>query len=592
MKKTLLTIFLFSLFLPIFISAQTTVKVPSDAFGSNGGNLNNAIAKAVTDGTLSNTVFELEPAGYYIVTGTIEVPAGKKLTITAPDPGNTQATALPQLLWTSAAGVSNANFISAFGDLSLKNIWFFYANVLGDQVGSPIKLSDDPGKTKKADFEGCLFEYSNVSNEGAAIAVCCASVDITVKNCYFRNNIDAHFRYYGRAVAFPYNTTGWGIKSVLFENCTFANMGYVYMQEAAEYGLDVRFNHCTFLNIVVFALESGWWKTMAATNCLFVNTMMFGDIPANRKNLTTGVYNPEFNGGTVRIDSVKNFGFVPPFTETDRKIYFGYNSYAVLPWLKDWMQNSPYSLAKKKARENDQVPVPQPMLSIGTIRFFDTLDVATKKKVFPLMSRENNLDDYDPGFVLQPTNMDSLKIFLNKKWDNNTDCNWAWKIKENALIGKWPNEENLSYSNATLKIAAMSKFPLGDLYHWYPTQYTTWKAQLAKENAFIQDRLDKGIPVVGIQDKETIPTEFSLSQNYPNPFNPTTQISYSIPKSGYVSIKVYNLIGQLVTTLTEGVHQVGNYTATFDGANLASGVYVYRLQSESVSISKKFVLMK
>ncbi len=586
MRKVLTIAIAMALLIPALSFAQTVVKVPSDAFGGNGGNLNNAVAAAVTAGTLSNTVFELEPAGYYIITGTIEVPAGKKLTITAPEPGNTAATALPQLLWTSAAGVSTANFITAFGDLSLKNIWFFYANVLGDQRGSPIKLADDPGKTKKADFEGCLFEYSNVGNEGAAIGVTCASVDITVKNCYFRNNVDAHFRYYGRAVAFPYSTTGWGIKSILFENCTFANMGYVYMQEAAEYGLDVRFNHCTFLNVVMYALESGWWKTMATTNCLFVNTFMFGDIPA-----VTG--KADQNGGTIRIDSVKNFGFVPPFTEADRKIYFGYNSYAITAWLKDWMQNSPYSLNMKKTRQNDQVPIPQPMLSKATLRFFDTVDVATKKKVFPLMTRENNIDGVEPGFVLEPTNLDSLKLFLNKKWSDNTDANWAWKIKENALIVKWPNEENLSYSNATLKAAGMSKFPLGDLYHWYPTQYTAWKAQLATENKFIQDRLDKGIPVVGIaKDDNSIPSEFSLSQNYPNPFNPTTTIKFSVPVTGHITLKVYDMLGQLVATLSDGIHQAGNYNASFDGSNLASGIYVYRLQSESVTISKKFVLMK
>ena len=585
MKKVLSTIFLFAMFLPVFMSAQTIVKVPSDTFGGDGGNLNNAVAAAVTAGTRSNTVFQLEASGYYVITGTIEVPAGMKLSITAPDPGTTQTTALPQLLWTSAAGVSEANFLTVFGDISVKNVWFFYANVLGDQVGSPIKLADNPGVTKTANFEGCLFEYSNVANEGAAIGITCASVNITCKNCYFRNNADAHYRYYGRSVAFPYSTTGWAINSILFENCTFANQGYVYMQEAAEYGMDVRFNHCTFLNIVMYALESGWWKTMATTNCLFVNTYMFGDIPSQ-----TGT--GDQNGGTVRIDSVKNFGFVPPFVESDRKIYFGYNSYGLEPWLTDWMNNCPYSVKQKKARLNDQIPIPQPILSKGTLRFFDTVDVATNKKVFPLMTRENNIDNTVPGFVLEPTNLDSLKLFLNKKWDDNTDCNWAWKIKQDALIGLWPFEENLSYTNTTLKTAAMGNLPLGDLYHWYPTQYTAWKAQSAAEYTTIQNKLDKGNPVVSVQKNASIPTEFSLSQNYPNPFNPTTRIQYSVPKDGFVSLKVYNLLGEEVATLFSGLQHTGNYTAIVDGKSLSSGIYFYKLQSENISITKKFVLLK
>jgi len=585
MKKALTTVFLVALLFPVLLLGQSVVKVPSDAFGGTGGILNSAIETAKTAGTLSNTVFELEPYGYYILNGTIEVPAGQKLTITAPEPGNTQATGLPQILWTAAEGVNRDYMITAFGDLFVKNVWFLFANVLGDQVGTVISLEDNPGVTKTANFDGCLIEYGSAAQGAGSITVKTASINMVIRNTYFKNNIDKHFRYYGRAVSFPFSSTGWHINSILFENCTFANIGYVYMQEGAEYGDDVRFNHCTFFNVVVFPLESGWWKTMSVTNSIFCNTFMFGDIPA-----TTGT--GDQNGGTIRIDSIKNFGFVPPFTEEDRKVYFGYTSYGLEPWLTDWMQNSPYSQAKKKNRENDQVPIPQPMLSKGTLRFFDTLNVATGKKVFPLMNKEKLYDNAVPGFVLTPTNLDSLKSFLNRKWNDNTDTDWSWKFKENSLAGKWPLEESLTYTNSTLKTAAMGGYPLGDLYHWWPTDYAKWKTQSAAESKTIQDKLDKGISTDVENIAGKIPTQYNLSQNYPNPFNPTTQINYSIPKSGQVSLKVYNMLGQLVATLFEGVQQVGNFRADFDGAKLASGVYVYRLQSESVSISNKFVLMK
>jgi len=584
MKNTLSTVFLFVLFFPFLIIGQTVVKVPSDAFGGTGGNLNKAIETAKTAGTLKNTVFELEPFGYYVLTGTIEVPAGQKLTLTAPNPGTTQQTGLPQILWTAAAGVNRDYMIAVFGDISCKNIWFMFANVLGDQVGTVISLEDNPGVKKSVTFEGCLIEYGSAQLGAGSITVKTASVDMVIRNTYFKNNVDKHFRYYGRAVSFPFSSTGWHINSILFENCTFANIGYVYMQEAACYGDDVRFNHCTFLNVVMFSLQSGWWKTMHVTNSLFCNTFMYGDIPATRG---TG----DQNGATVRIDSVKNFGFVPPFTDADRKIYFGYNSYGLEPWLIDWMANSPYSQAKRKNRENDQIPIPQPMLSKGTLRFFDTVDVATKKKVFPLMNKENLYDNQVPGFVKAPTNLDSLKSFMNRKWNDNTDTDWSWKVKENSMIGLWPLEENLSYTNATLKTGGMGGFPLGDLYHWWPAEYTKWKAQSAAEYAIIENKLTKGLTDV----KEVagqIPTAFTLSQNYPNPFNPSTQISYSVPKSGHVSLKIYNMLGQLVTTLFEGIQQVGNYKADFDGSKLASGVYVYKLQAENVTISKKLVLMK
>ena len=89
-----------------------------------------------------------------------------------------------------------------------------------------------------------------------------------------------------------------------------------------------------------------------------------------------------------------------------------------------------------------------------------------------------------------------------------------------------------------------------------------------------------------------LPTTYQISQNYPNPFNPTTQINYSVPKNSYVTLKVYNVLGQEVATVFAGNQKAGNYIATFDGNRLASGVYFYRLQAGSFSSVKKMVLMK
>ncbi len=73
------------------------------------------------------------------------------------------------------------------------------------------------------------------------------------------------------------------------------------------------------------------------------------------------------------------------------------------------------------------------------------------------------------------------------------------------------------------------------------------------------------------------PEKFELFQNYPNPFNPTTVISYQLPVSGRVSLKVYNLLGQEVTTLVNGEQLAGYHQETFDTRGLASGIYVYQL---------------
>jgi len=89
-----------------------------------------------------------------------------------------------------------------------------------------------------------------------------------------------------------------------------------------------------------------------------------------------------------------------------------------------------------------------------------------------------------------------------------------------------------------------------------------------------------------------MPTEYTLSQNFPNPFNPNTSISYSVKEAGFVSLKVYNLIGQEVATLVAGEMPAGSYSASFTATDLPSGVYVYRLEVNNFTAQKKMVLLK
>jgi endoglucanase Acf2 len=94
-------------------------------------------------------------------------------------------------------------------------------------------------------------------------------------------------------------------------------------------------------------------------------------------------------------------------------------------------------------------------------------------------------------------------------------------------------------------------------------------------------------------ERESIlPNEFMLSQNYPNPFNPTTQISYSLPRSTKVTLRVMNVLGQTVRNLVDGAQQSGTHTVTFDAAEMPSGVYFYRLEAGSFTQSRKMLLVK
>ena len=96
---------------------------------------------------------------------------------------------------------------------------------------------------------------------------------------------------------------------------------------------------------------------------------------------------------------------------------------------------------------------------------------------------------------------------------------------------------------------------------------------------------------------DNLPTAYALLQNYPNPFNPTTEIEFSLPKPGDVSLVVYNLLGQEVRTLAYGNYGAGHYRVTFDGRSeggtqLASGMYFYRLTTAGFTQSRKMLLVK
>ncbi|MGD1006953.1 MAG: S41 family peptidase [Ignavibacteriaceae bacterium] len=114
------------------------------------------------------------------------------------------------------------------------------------------------------------------------------------------------------------------------------------------------------------------------------------------------------------------------------------------------------------------------------------------------------------------------------------------------------------------------------------------------ELEYAVQELDKMNGIEGIKnEKSKIPVLFALYQNYPNPFNPTTTINYSIPKASLVTIKVYDILGRVISTLVNGEKSAGNYSVQFSAiGGLSSGVYFYRMQAGGFVQTKKLLLLK
>lgn len=105
------------------------------------------------------------------------------------------------------------------------------------------------------------------------------------------------------------------------------------------------------------------------------------------------------------------------------------------------------------------------------------------------------------------------------------------------------------------------------------------------------DYVDQITPT-NIEEPNAIPTVYELKQNFPNPFNPATKINFSIPKQGFVSLKIYDITGRLISQLVNEMKSPGYYSVDFNAANLASGAYFYRLESADFVDVKRMMLVK
>lgn len=218
----------------------------------------------------------------------------------------------------------------------------------------------------------------------------------------------------------------------------------------------------------------------------------------------------------------------------------------------------------------------------------ERIDSSTGKVYFwnTLTSTERQCDDLSInlgdtiyvsrfGLINGPTSFDSL----------NTKSLFGLK-KENHVYNSPTNPQGYGDRYSLTKDFGMT---------YHSSSNNQIRSPLILKGAIIKGVVygDTSLIIVGIKDKvPTQPQEFVLSQNYPNPFNPTTTINYTLPKAGNVKLTIYNAIGSKVATIINEYKQPGNYSIKFNAANLASGIYLYRLESGNYSSAKKFILLK
>lgn len=248
----------------------------------------------------------------------------------------------------------------------------------------------------------------------------------------------------------------------------------------------------------------------------------------------------------------------------------------LVKYYNDWndtvtVADSVELLSGKKVSLTRKLTLARWIYDLG-IEVLDSLTNPSSWDYSPLISVANNVDA-NPGFTDAGVvgHVDELIGYVNRIASRKLDTPWHYQLN---FPPKWPIPENLAYSNTTLQSAGDDGFAVGDL-NWFPAQKAQWITDVDET-----------------EQVSAVPTEYTLSQNYPNPFNPSTKITFSLPQRQNVSVKVYNVIGQLVATLANKEFEAGTHVVNFNASNLSSGIYFYTMNAGDYTITKKMMLVK
>ncbi len=523
------------------------------------GNINNVIAGDTTD-----TGARKDPNRVYVLTGTqdttyfftatINMAAnfnGVTLTIIGK---NNPITGMPPVIepYILQDNSTPARFTENLeGNLNLDNLYFLGKRPDGLITAGDDRLLDGIPVGSSIRINHCVFD-DFTAGQGALISYGGSGNSFYITNCEFRN-IQSQ-------AGFPTNIIfAEAADTLQFVNNTFFAIAFgIWGNDNLRY---FQFNHntmvgCAWMPFRIYQADSAY-----ISNNIFYDTYAWGLDSASIKAGGLGNESP----GVVVFDSLFQFSESPyNWTEAGRSIVVNNNAYF-------WQSSIDSTIASINDTTKNYIVPPAWMDSHTTAMFAD-------KTSWPGLSASNNVNT-DPGFsasIVDPM-VAGLNLYTIARWNGtiSTSPLWRQNVTDPANVfgqvaSNWaqtqgyPVPENFKYSAS---LNGSDGLPLGDL-NWFPG-------------------------VTGIeQTNNGIPAEFSLNQNYPNPFNPTTNIKYSITKGALVTLKIYNILGQEVATLVNQYQKPGNYSIDFNASNLASGVYLYRLESGNNALTKKMVLLK
>ncbi|HEY3296136.1 MAG TPA: T9SS type A sorting domain-containing protein [bacterium] len=210
----------------------------------------------------------------------------------------------------------------------------------------------------------------------------------------------------------------------------------------------------------------------------------------------------------------------------------------------------------------------------------------------------NNFDGGSSGgFLVEPDCDQILPVELTSFTAvgafNRVDVSWVTASERNVAGYDLARETANGWSTIA-HLAGLGDNPAGHTYTYHDAQVlagTTYRYRLSMTEAD-GSRHPLGSVIFASPLSASQPTTYALNQNYPNPFNPSTSIVFDLVDNGFVSLKVYNLLGEEVASLVNSNMAGGNHVVRFDASHLSSGLYLYRLNVNGFVAEKKMLLMK
>lgn len=539
------------------------------------------LADTAADGSQLHSVYKLKRDGYYVLSGLISSD-GFDLNII----GEEGAGALPVLIMGSDIEGNRISWALMSGDqdFTLKNLQIINATDNGNRGWNAGILPN--GQDATITVDNCILDFNDgtfIDNEGG----------FTDQTHIFTNNL---FRYNG-VVPWGGPWTGFGViiknthtNMLYFENNTMVDCIAPFLVFENGNLQNFWFNHNTVVDHAQFLFRSEYWINCLVMNNLFVNAHFAGEPAARRDGQDPDAL--PYGVMTVASPDTAWDGFP---AENERVLLLAHNDNFVSQEIKDWWAQA--------AIDFDTVDYQVADYAKGDNGFLNSRADS--------MIREDNTnhpkflwdDQYsirteNPNFPNYTSDFTEMIKWSRTAWGQQGlgELNWAKHPENDPKIPMAADLLTFEYDNSTLQTAAYQGYPVGDL-NWFPTQKAAWDADPDKETyESILAMINNGTWsfTTSIEDNKVFPTSsgVQLDQNYPNPFRSSTRISFTIPESGQVTIKVINLLGQQVGELINKHLGAGTHEVIFNADEFPSGTLFYQMEYSGTRLTRQLFIMK